>query len=143
MSEEPTLADYPSQTYDKLRLGDTDRQGHVNNAVFSTLFETGRAEFLHDPVKPFKEPGTSFVIVRIEIDFLREINWPGRIEIGTRLASIGRSSIKLEQALFQEDRCVATAESVMVLMDEATRRSCPLPPAAVKRLSAFLSPSLP
>jgi acyl-CoA thioester hydrolase len=143
MSEQPALTDYPSRTYDKLRLGDTDRQGHVNNAVFSTLFETGRAEFLHDPSEPFNEPGTSFVIVRIEINFLREINWPGRIEIGTRLASIGRSSFKLEQALFQGDQCVATAESVMVLMDAATRRSCPLPPAVVKRLSAFLSAKSP
>ena len=43
------LADYPLQTHDKLGDSDTDRQGHVNNAVFSSFLETGRAELLYDP----------------------------------------------------------------------------------------------
>ncbi len=139
MSEKPTVTDYPSRTTDKIRYADTDRQGHVNNAVFATLLETGRAEMLHDPISPLAEPGTAFVIVRLAIDFLREINWPGLVAIGTRVASIGRSSVTLEQGVFQAEQCVATAETVIVLMDEATRRSQPLPPAAVNRLSAFLS----
>ncbi|MGO9007191.1 MAG: acyl-CoA thioesterase [Beijerinckiaceae bacterium] len=143
MSEEPAVTDYPSRTTDKIRYADTDRQGHVNNAVFATLFETGRAEMLYDPASPLAEPGTGFVIVRLAIDFLREINWPGIVAIGTRVASIGRSSVTLEQGLFQAEQCVATAETVIVLMDAATRRSCPLPPAAVKRLSAFLSTEPP
>jgi acyl-CoA thioesterase FadM len=33
---------YKIWTYDKLRYNDTDRQGHVNNAIFATFFETGR-----------------------------------------------------------------------------------------------------
>lgn len=36
------LKDFPSVTFDKIRYGDTDRQGHVNNAVFSAFLETGR-----------------------------------------------------------------------------------------------------
>ncbi len=42
----PTLEDFPHRTFDKLRYGDTDRQGHVNNAVFATFLETGRVEML-------------------------------------------------------------------------------------------------
>ena len=37
-----TLHDFPIQAFDKLRYADTDRQGHVNNANFSTFLETGR-----------------------------------------------------------------------------------------------------
>src|ERR1700722_2154599 len=52
VDETPTLSDFALHTYDKLRYADTDRQGHVNNAVFSTALETGRAEFLYDPDAP-------------------------------------------------------------------------------------------
>ena len=43
-----TLEQFPIRTYDKLRYADTDRQGHVNNAVFSTFLETGRVELIYD-----------------------------------------------------------------------------------------------
>ncbi len=33
MTDQPKLEDFTYRTYDKLRYGDTDRQGHVNNAV--------------------------------------------------------------------------------------------------------------
>jgi acyl-CoA thioester hydrolase len=33
----PKLTDYPLRTYEKLRYADTDRQGHVNNAIFATM----------------------------------------------------------------------------------------------------------
>jgi acyl-CoA thioester hydrolase len=131
MPDDPKLADYPFRTSDKIRFGDTDRVGHVNNAVFSTLFELGRVEMLLMPPAPPLEPGTAIVIVRLVIDFKAELNWPGEVMIGTRVAGIGRSSVKIEQALFQNGKCAATAENVIVLMDEATRRSRPLPEAAL------------
>lgn len=141
MTNDIRLEDYPVQSFDKLRYRDTDRQGHVNNAVFSTMLETGRVDILYNPDAPIAEPGTAFVIARLALDFRAEITWPGTIRIGTRVASIGRSSIRLEQALFQGDECAATAETVIVLMDEQTRRSRPLPQAAVEKLSSFMKPS--
>ncbi|MFZ9635943.1 MAG: hypothetical protein ACO3EK_19200, partial [Alphaproteobacteria bacterium] len=44
MSAPPRPEDYPRHSQDKLRYGDTDRLGHVNNAAFSTFLETGRVE---------------------------------------------------------------------------------------------------
>ena len=138
--ELPTLEDYPLQTYDKVRYADTDRQGHVNNAVFATFLETGRVEFLYDPVHPLAPPGAQFVIANLEVDLRAELTWPGRVDIGTRVASVGRSSVRIEQGLFQEGRCAATATTVIVLMGEATRKSEPLPSGAVDRLSALGRP---
>jgi acyl-CoA thioester hydrolase len=137
MDQEIKLTDYTFQAYDKLRYGDTDRQGHINNAVFTTLLETGRVEFFREMAAPLADAGSNFVIARLVLDFKREIRWPGTVSIGTRVASVGRSSIRLEQALFQNERCVAVAESVVVLMDETTRRSRPLSAAAVEGLSAL------
>jgi hypothetical protein len=43
-----------------------------------------------------------------------------------------------EQGLFQLERRVATAEAVIVLVDEATRKSGSLPAAVVKRLVSLM-----
>lgn len=133
----PTPADFAFFASDKLRYGDTDRQGHVNNAVFATFLETGRVELLHDLSGSVEDPGSSFVLARIVIDLRAEILWPGTVEIGTRIAAVGRSSVTLAQAVFQNGHCVAEGQSVIVLVDNVTRRSRPLSEAALQRLRDF------
>ncbi|MCA9954549.1 MAG: acyl-CoA thioesterase [Anaerolineales bacterium] len=136
-SDEKTVAleDFPFQTFDKVRYADTDRQGHVNNAAFATFLETGRVEFLYDPQSPLAAQEAAFVIANLNLNLLAEINWPGRVEIGTAVSKVGNSSIRLFQGLFQDGRLVATAETVIVQMNEETRKSHPLTDAA----KAFLS----
>ncbi len=133
----PTLDAYPVRAYDKLRYGDTDRQGHVNNAVFATFLETGRVELILDADKGLLAPGRSFVLARLEIDLVAEIHWPGTVEIGTAVTKVGRSSIALEQGIFQDGRLCARGVSVVVLVDDATRRSTALPEDAVARLEGL------
>lgn len=120
--------DFTSVTTDKLRYGDTDRQGHVNNAVFSTLLETGRVDFLYQSGQPLTDPGTMFALVRIVLDYRAEVTWPGTVTIGTRLVHVGNSSLRLEQAVFKDGLCVASGETVVVQMNAETRRSQPFSP---------------
>ena len=137
MTTPPTLESFPARAYDKLRYGDTDRQGHVNNAVFGTFFETGRVELILDAEHSLLESGQSFVLARIEIDLVAEILWPGTVEIGSAVSRVGRSSIHIAQALFQNGRLCARATSVVVLVDGTTRRSTPFGEAAIARLKAL------
>lgn len=137
-AETPTLEQFSHHTVEKLRYRDTDRQGHVNNAVFVTMLETGRAEVAYDPIHPLYGPGCSFVIASLTLNFLAEIGWPGRVDIGTRVSRIGSSSFGLEQGLFQNGRCVATASTVIVQMNDATRKSQPLPDHAIARLKELM-----
>ncbi|PPQ40030.1 acyl-CoA thioester hydrolase [Rhodoblastus acidophilus] len=128
MSEKPilpVLAEFPFRTRDKLRYGDTDRQGHVNNAVFATFFETARVDMLMAGGVDLMGEGGAFVLARLVIDFVQEINWPGEVEIGTRITSVGRSSLRLDHAVFDQGVCAARGESVVVLTDTATRKSKP------------------
>lgn len=121
----PSLEQYVHISREKLRYGDTDRQGHVNNAVFVTFLESGRVELLLNSKIDLCGPGGAFVLARLVLDYRKEMNWPGEVEIGTNVISIGRSSARLAQALFQHGECVATAETIVVLTDGATRRSKP------------------
>jgi len=129
------LDDYPLRSHDKLRYGDTDRQGHVNNAVFSTFLETGRVEMVYDGQSSLADADCSFVIARLELDFVNELLWPGRVEIGSGVIATGRSSIRMEQALFQGERLIALAQTVLVQVSDATRRSQPLSERLLARLA--------
>jgi acyl-CoA thioester hydrolase len=132
-------ASYTIWTYDKLRYNDTDRQGHVNNAVYATFCETGRVAFLYDEQLNLAAPGCEFVVARLAIDFRAELYFPGKVDIGTRVLKIGRSSFVFGQAIFKDDTCVATAESVGVQMNNETRRSVPLTAAMITWLEERLA----
>ncbi len=132
------LKDFPLVSFDKIRYSDTDRQGHVNNAVFSTYLETGRVELLFDPQYPVLGEDTSFVIASLKLDYLNEIKWPGQVDIGTGIRKIGNSSVVFAQALFQNDLCVAKAETVIVQVHNAQKGSFPLSEASKNALSRWL-----
>lgn len=134
-----SISNFAFQSYDKLRYADTDRQGHVNNAVFSTFLETGRVEFLYNSDQPLTDDGSSFVIAKLELQLLAEITWPGKVDIGTQVTKIGNSSLGLQQAVFQNDICVATADTVIVQMNDATRKSQPLSGGCRAFLKQYLS----
>jgi acyl-CoA thioester hydrolase len=133
----PRQEQFPGQATDTIRFGDLDPQGHVNNTVFSTYFETGRVMFLREPGNMLSPPGTTSVLARLDINFLKELHWPGTVEIGVATAEIGRSSYSFAQALFRDGVCVATARATMVLIDAQTRRARPLPQEMIARLEAF------
>ena len=136
----PKLSDFPLRDHDKLRYGDTDRQGHVNNAVFSTFLETGRVGMLESAAAVRMRGPFSFVIARLNLDYREEILWPGRVEIGTGVAQIGNTSITVSQALFQEEKCVATAQSVVVQVHAPSKRTVPLGDELRQYLTELLLP---
>ena len=133
-----TLDQYPRRATEKLRYCDADRQGHINNAVYSTLCESGRVEFLYDATQPFIQIGTQFVIVKLEISFIEEMNWPGEVIVGSGVSSVGRSSFNLIQGIFLRGNCMATSESVIVLLDEEKRKSTPLSQATKDALISMI-----
>jgi len=133
----PQLADYPHRVTDTIRFGDLDPQGHVNQAVFLTYFESGRVAMFRTPDLGIGVPGLTFVLVRMEVDYMKELHWPGTIDIGTGVTEFGHSSFKVSQAIFRDGACAAMGRATLVCMDKATRKSTPIPQAAIDRLSQW------
>ncbi len=135
----PRLDDFPCRAADTIRFADCDPQGHVNHAKFATYMETSRAAVIRDPAHPLQVEGATSVLVRIEIDYLRELHFPGTVEIGSAVTEIGRSSYVFSHALYRADgECAATGRVTMVLIDRETRRARPLPPDLVERLKRWM-----
>ena len=124
---EPSLDHYPIRSSEKLRFADTDRNGHVSNAVFAICCQNARMELLHDRSRVPLPIDAQFVVARLALEFLKEMHWPGTVEIGTRLDRVGLSSVTMGQSLFLDGSCVAKATSTVILIDRSTRRATAFP----------------
>src|SRR5579863_4943852 len=114
----------PIVTTQQLRFCNTDQLGHVNNAVYAEMFEAGRVEMLV-PLGLLAGPH-AVVIARLEIDYLREMNWPGTVRIETAVARIGTKSLHMRQRLLVGGEETARSRSVLAIIDVQTRRAVPI-----------------
>lgn len=120
-------SDFPFWTEEKLRIQNTDLNGHVNNASIAALCEAGRAEIISAVAGIPRARTLGSALRRVTIEYLAEVHYPGVVRIGSAIAKVGNTSITITQSLFEEGRCFATAESVIVFMDRTTRRPAPMP----------------
>ena len=118
----PCLEDFPYRLSDNVRFADLDPNQHVNNAVYATYFETGRVTLMKDRNYGLMPDGVTWIMVRLDIHFRAELRWPGTIELGLGVAKFGRTSVTFDQVVFSGGTCVASAQSVSVLLEEATRK---------------------
>ena len=133
----PKLADFPHRVTEVVRYGDLDPQGHVNNAVFATYFESGRVAMFRARDLGIGVANANFALARQEIDFLRELHWQDELVIANAVIALGRSSFTLAQAIFRGEDCAATGRAVMVTLDNTTRKPRALPPEIVAQLEPW------
>jgi acyl-CoA thioester hydrolase len=127
-------------TSQKLRFCDTDRLGHINNAVYAVLYEAGRAEMLEHAGLLLPSAGRAVVIARLEIDFLREMNWPGIVSVESAINRIGTKSFTLRQRLVLDGVVSSRASSVLAVIDTETRRAVELEAAWRADFQQWLEP---
>jgi acyl-CoA thioester hydrolase len=110
----------------EIRWRDLDGLQHVNNAVYATYLEVGRDDFFERTL-PEAKPW-DYVIVRLAIDFRRELSFDDRrVVVWCRVEQIGRSSITLrEEIRTGSGELAAEAETVVVARDQETGRPRPL-----------------
>ena len=137
LDQTPQLEDFPYRLSDNVRFGDLDPNQHVNNAVYATYFETGRVTLMKSPEYGLTPPGLAWIMVRLDIHFRAELHWPGKIELGLGVVKLGRTSVTFEQVVFSEGKCIASAISVGVLIDEASRRPTPLTDEVIGKLKPW------
>ncbi|WP_025274919.1 acyl-CoA thioesterase [Haloglycomyces albus] len=107
-----------------LRWSDMDKFGHVNNSVYSTLFEEARVAAMFTAAA--KEGITSFeegiVVARHETDFLLPVVYGQRTRMETWIDRIGNSSFTFAYDLLADGKVAARAKTTMVLLDPEAER---------------------
>jgi acyl-CoA thioester hydrolase len=137
------LSTYPVRTDIAPRFGDVDALRHLNNVALARIYEEARVRFIDDSgVRERFEPKHWFVIVELSIQYLAEGGYPDMLTVGTGLVRVGGSSFTIAHGLFQNGRCIGTAESVLVYVNRAEGGSRPLPEPARAALSRHLLTNL-
>lgn len=114
-----------------IRFRDLDPLNHVNNAIFSTFYEEARIAFIAD-VPSFAnglENGFSFVLANININFVKPVEYPATLLIGSGIKKLGNSSISSFQAIYHTETkaLVSVAEASGVWFDLENQRPARLP----------------
>jgi acyl-CoA thioester hydrolase len=118
-----------------LRFTDLDYLGHVTAAAYFAQFDEARARWLADI---WQTPRPAYVVVRQEIEYLREVlleNSP--VVIAVAAARLGTSSFDIEEELTTSGGVVhARSRATLVHWDADRRRAAPLTEAQRAALGA-------
>ncbi|MDE6791758.1 MAG: acyl-CoA thioesterase [Muribaculaceae bacterium] len=114
----------------QLRFNDVDVLGHVNNTVYFTFYDTGKAHYF-TTVKgeqvDWKNVDT--VIANVNCAYIAPIFFGEEIEVLTTCLSVSEKSFRLLQ-MIREKRSGAVksvCETVMVTFDAKTQTAKPVP----------------
>jgi acyl-CoA thioester hydrolase len=116
------------------RWGDSDLNGHINNAMFVRYLESGRLDYYAEVFdKGFDHSSPpEFILASLQIDYLKQVNHPAELTIGTRVSSFGKSSFESDGAIFLagEEAPVVISRSVCVWFNYDNNRSERIPQVA-------------
>lgn len=114
-----------------IRWGDMDAMGHVNNTVYFRFLEQARINWFEAMGCPPDPSGVGPVIISAHCTFLKQLRYPGDIEVNTHVGDFGRSSfMTLHQIRRVDDAATLVAEggSKVVWVDQQVEKSVALPP---------------
>ena len=130
---------YGFATEEHLRFADVDANGHVNNGAFLQLLENARVSYMRQIVRSGL-PRFRVVVGRLEIDFKRQMFYPGHATACARLLEVHERKCVIGHGLFDgESNCTAVLRATMVSLNESTHRSVPFESAvraALERCAA-------
>jgi len=116
-----------------IRWGDMDAFGHVNNTVYFRYMESARIAFLEQAAGDLDAQGEGPVIVTAYCTFLKQLKYPGDIEIRSYAGPAGRSSFELTHEIRMVDAdgnadvVYAEGGGKVVWVNFAAEKSVPLP----------------
>ncbi len=127
-------------TFDKV-----DMLHIVNNAVYFNYFEQARIKYAKDigflPEKGISLDGTTFYMVRNEINYLKAALFEDRLRVYTRIAYIKNSSFGFEHIIENIETGIIIAEGMGVIahVDPIKKKSIPLPEEFYQKILGYES----
>jgi acyl-CoA thioester hydrolase len=125
-------ADFKFAFQTRVRYADIDLQGIMFNAAYLAYFDTAITEFFRahkfDSAEHARSTNCQFHVVRALVEYRSPVTYDSEIDILTRIARFGRSSLTFHLEIHPkgEDLLMTSGEVVYVHTDRSTKRSAPL-----------------
>ncbi|WP_312513208.1 thioesterase family protein [Massilia sp.] len=116
-----------------IRWGDMDAMGHVNNTNYFRYIESARIAWLEQVGGLLNPDGQGPVIVSASMNFIRQLTYPGDIEVRTFVSPPGRSSVEVSHEIRlvgadgEAGAVHAEGTAKVVWVDFKIGKSAPLP----------------
>ncbi len=113
-------------THLRVRFGETDMAGHVNNAVYLSYLEEARIQFLSDVLQL---DGMPLILASAQMDFISQVFFPEEITVETGVSRMGRSSFDIVHRLYREPAHQLALSSVVTIVyfDYEQQKPAPFP----------------
>ena len=102
---------------------ETDALGHINNTVVPMWFEKARTPLFKIFTPDLDPKKWELILAKIEVEYLRELDYRITVTIKTGIQHIGNSSFLIRQELFQDGKLAARGLTTLVRFDHGTKKS--------------------
>ena len=143
------MSDFKSiVTHASVLWGDMDGFGHVNNIIYLKWCETSRIELFRkiwnyeigNMEEILEKGGVGPILANFNMNYKHPVKYPDEVKVVTYLTQIGNSSMGIGHQLFSqtEDKLVAEADSVVVMVNYASKDKVTIGDNDREKLSQYL-----
>lgn len=122
------------------RWSDNDVYGHVNNVVYYSWFDAAVNRYLiAQGALDIHASETIGLVIETHCNYFAPVAFPQDVDVGIRVAQVGRSSVRYEVGIFVagEEASAACGHFVHVYVDRGERRPVALPAALRRAVTAI------
>ena len=137
-----SLATFKHRCQIQVRYKDVDKQGHVNNAVHLTYFETARSDYFRKVLRQKNNwTKTGIILAATSITYKRPILLEDDLFCYTKVSRFGTKSFDIEHILTIETptglELAAFGKSTMVCFDYETNKTIEAPKEWIEAVNEF------
>lgn len=126
----------------RVRFGETDMAGHVNNAVYLSYVEEARIQFLEEALGLNRMP---LILASAHLDFLSQVFFRDVIRIESGVCRLGRSSFDIVHNIYREpsQQLALRSLATVVYFDYENQQSAPFPEDWREKLEPYWTQAPP
>ena len=125
------------RTLIEVRFTDVDSQNHVNHTAIVEWIAHARVKLIDGKVTQYhhtiwenlkdQNPELDHVLVNLDVNFHKEVFYPGTIEVTGRVLNVGNKSVTTEFFVYSGDEVVAEAQCINVFFRTSDKKSVDIP----------------
>jgi len=121
----------------EIRFTDVDSQDHVNHTAIVEWIAHARVTLIDEKVTQYHhtiwenlkdhDPELDHVLVNLDVNFHKEVFYPGTVEVSARVLNVGSKSVTTEFFVYSGNEIVAEAQCVNVFFRPVDKTSVDIP----------------
>ncbi|WP_040956740.1 thioesterase family protein [Virgibacillus sp. SK37] len=122
----------------KVRFGETDTLGHINNTSYFIYMEEARIEFLAKMGIDIQKENYAFMLVSTKCDFIKQGYFGQVLGVTTEVSRMGTKSMTLTSTMREKESgdVIARGDAVLVYFNVNKQKTVPIPESFKEILSS-------